>query len=201
MNALALRSTDGLDTACALGNGPLAPRNLSDDAHERFKSVVLPHLPDARTLARFLTRGSADAEDIVQDACIRAYRGIGKFADGNARAWVLTIVRHTAYNWLQKNRATNVVSADDFEEIESQHIGERNLETPETVLLTQDDSTRLQASIDALPPIFRTTLLMCDVRGLKYRQIAEATGVSIGTVMSRLARARGRVMADMRAAG
>jgi RNA polymerase sigma factor (sigma-70 family) len=196
MNVLAARSTYGWDTASAPRNGPVARENRSDDTHERFKSVVLPHLSDARALARWLIRSSADAEDVVQDACVRAYRGIGNFADGNARAWVLTIVRHAAYSWLQKNRAVSLVSADDLEALESQHIS--NLNTPETALTAQDDAMRLQASIDALPAIFRTTLLLYDVQGLKYRQIAEVTGVSIGTVMSRLARARGRVIADMR---
>jgi RNA polymerase sigma-70 factor (ECF subfamily) len=163
--------------------------------------VVLPHLSDARALARWLLRSSADAEDVVQDACVRAYRGTGNFADGNARAWVLTIVRHTAYSWLEKNRALSLVSTNDLEAVESQQINERNLATPETALMAQDDAMRLQASIDALPTSFREALVLRDVRGLTYRQIAEVTGVTLGTVMSRLARARSRVIADMRAAG
>jgi RNA polymerase sigma factor (sigma-70 family) len=201
MNSLALRSTYGRHTASAPRNGAVVRGGCSADTHERFKSVVLPHLSDARALARWLIRSSADAEDVVQDACVRAYRGIGTFADGNARAWVLTIVRHAAYSWLQKNRAVSLVSTDDLEAVESQHISERNLNTPETALMAQDDAMRLQASIDALPTSFREALVLRDVRGLTYRQIAEVTGVTMGTVMSRLARARGRVIADMRATG
>ena len=201
MNALALRSTYGRDTGSVPRSAPVARDNRSADTHERFKNVVVPHLSDARALARWLTGSSADSEDVVQDACVRAYRAIGNFTDGNARAWVLTIVRHTVHSWLQKNRAVSLVPTDDIEAVESKLMSERNLDTPETALMAQDDATRLQASIDALPALFRTTLLLCAVQGLKYRQIAEATGVSIGTVMSRLARARGRVIADMRAAG
>jgi RNA polymerase sigma factor (sigma-70 family) len=202
MNALALRSTYGRDTASAPRDAPPVARGSRPaDTHERFKNVVLPHLSDARALARWLTGSPADSEDVVQDACVHAYRAIGNFIDGNARAWVLTIVRHTAYSWLQKNRAVSLVAADDIEAVESKQMSERNFDTPETALMAHDDATRLQASIDALPALFRTTLLLCDVQGLKYRQIAEATGVSIGTVMSRLARARGRVIADMRAGG
>ena len=200
MNALAVRSTCGRDTAPTPQAGKATGSRLVD-THELFKSVVLPHLSAAHALARWLTGSSADSEDVVQDACVHAYRGIGNFAEGNARAWVLTIVRRTAYNWLQRKRAASLVPAFDLEAVESKQMSERNLETPETALMAQDDATRLRASIDALPVLFRTTLLLCDVQGLKYRQIAEATGVSIGTVMSRLARARSRVIADMRAGG
>ena len=201
MDSLAVRSTYGGETASAPRNGPVARGDRTADTHERFRSVVLPHLSDARSLARWLIRSSADAEDVVQDACVRAYRGIGNFADGNARAWVLTIVRHTAYSWLQKNRALSLVSADDLEALEGQHVCESNADTPETALMAQDDAIRLQASIDALPTSFREALVLRAVRGLTYRQIAEVTGVTMGTVMSRLARARGRVIADMRATG
>jgi RNA polymerase sigma factor (sigma-70 family) len=201
MNALALSSTDGQGTASESRNGRMARRNPSADTHERFKKVVLPYLSDAHALARWLTRSSADSEDVVQEACVHAYRGIANFVEGNARAWVLTIVRHAAFSWLQKNRAVSLLPADDLEDVESKRVSEQNLETPETALMAQDDATRLQASIDALPALFRKTLLLRDMEGLKYRQIAEMTGVSIGTVMSRLARARGRVITDMRAAG
>jgi len=199
MNALALRSTYDRDTASAPRDAPVARGSRPADTHERFKNVVLPHLSDARALARWLTGSPADSEDVVQDACVHAYRAIGNFTDGNARAWVLTIVRHTAYSWLQKNRVVSLVPADDIEAVESKQMSERNFDTPETALMAQDDATRLQASIDALPALFRTTLLLCDLQCLNYLQIAEATGVSIGTVMSRLARARARVIADMRA--
>src|ERR1700693_1414779 len=105
------------------GNSPPGGgRQEPADDHERFRSVVLPHLSDAYSLARWLIGNPSDAEDVVQDACLRAYRGIAGFADGNARAWVLTIVRHTAYAWLQKNRHTALLSVDDLETVDSEEI-------------------------------------------------------------------------------
>src|SRR5438132_12728330 len=90
----------------------------SEDDQARFASVVLPHLADAYALARWLTGNRADAEDVVQDACLRAFRGVGGFAGGNARAWVLSIVRNTALTWLGKNRPAALVMVDDLEGVE-----------------------------------------------------------------------------------
>src|SRR6516162_3641920 len=140
----------------------------SEDDQARFASVVLPHLADAYALARWLTGDRADAEDVVQEACLRAFRGIGGFAGVNARAWVLTIVRHAAYTWLGKNRSA--------------------------ALIAKADARRLEAAIAELPVPFRETLVLRDVQGLDYREIAEVTKVPIGTVMSRLARARRRLI-------
>jgi RNA polymerase sigma-70 factor (ECF subfamily) len=162
--------------------------------------VVLPHLDDAYRLARWLTGSRADSEDVVQDACLRALRGIGNFSNGNARAWVLTIVRHATYSWLHKNRPAAVVLVEDFDAITCTQSIE-DVDTPETALIAQDDATLLEAAIAALPVPFRETLVLREVQGLSYREIAEVSGVSIGTVMSRLARARGRVIAIMKTAG
>ncbi len=161
---------------------------------------MLPHLNDAYGLARWLTGSRADAEDVVQDACLRALRGIGNFSNGNARAWVLTIVRHAAYSWLHKNRPAAVVLVEDFEAIRCTQSIE-DVDTPETALIAQDDATLLEAAIGTLPVPFRETLVLREVQGLSYREIAEVSGVSIGTVMSRLARARGRVIVIMKTAG
>src|SRR5215471_19034502 len=90
----------------------------SDDDQARFRSVVMPHLADAFALARWITGDRADAEDVVQEACLRAFRSIGSFAGVNARAWVLTIVRHAAYTWLGKNRSAALVMVDDLEAVE-----------------------------------------------------------------------------------
>jgi RNA polymerase sigma-70 factor (ECF subfamily) len=177
------------------GNGD--PVSGNDDK-ARFASVVLPHLGDAFALARWLTGDRADAEDIVQDACLRAFRGIAGFSGGNARAWVLTIVRHTAFTWLGKNRPAAVVVTDDLEAVErsQQRAGSADpeVETPETALIAKTDSGRLEAAIAALPTPFRETLVLRELQGLDYREIAEVTGVPIGTVMSRLARARRRLI-------
>jgi len=165
----------------------------SGDPNARFASVVLPYLDDAYTLARWLIGNRADAEDVVQDACLRALRGIGSFSNGNARAWVLTIVRHTAYSWLHKNRPAAVVPVEDFEAIGRTHAIELDTETPETALIAQEHATLLETAIATLPAPFRETLVLREVHELSYREIAEVTEVSIGTVMSRLARARGRL--------
>jgi RNA polymerase sigma-70 factor (ECF subfamily) len=177
--------------------GAALNRISSGDANARFRSVVLPHLDDAYALARWLTGSRADSEDVVQDACLRALRGIGNFSNGNARAWVLTIVRHTAYSWLHKNRPAALVPVEDVEAVKRTQSIELDVETPETALIAQDDATLLEAAIAALPAPFRETLLLREVQELRYREIAEVTGVSIGTVMSRLARARGRLSSIM----
>src|SRR6266704_5364024 len=171
----------------------------SDDDRARFASVVLPHLADAYALARWLTGDRADAEDVVQEACLRAFRGIGGFAGVNARAWLLTIVRHAAYTWLGKNRSASLVMVDDLEAVEQKQASgggafEQGPQTPEAALIAKADARRLEAAIAKLPVPFRETLVLRDVQGLDYREIAEVTKVPIGTVMSRLARARRRLM-------
>ena len=174
-------------------------RVRGEDDRTRFANVVTPHLADAFALARWLTGNRADAEDVVQDACLRAYRAIGTFAGGNARAWVLTIVRHTAYTWLRRNRSAALVLVDDLEAVEHAQAnpGEPDRVTPETELIAKADAARLEAAIAELPVPFRETLVLRDIQGLDYREIASVTQVPIGTVMSRLARARRRLMAGI----
>jgi RNA polymerase sigma factor (sigma-70 family) len=169
----------------------------SGDDRTRFATVVVPHLGDAFALARWLTGNRADAEDVVQEASLRAYRAIAGFADGNARAWVLTIVRHTAYTWLRRNRSSTLVMVDDLEAVERTHAdpSDRDTATPETELIAKADAARLEAAIAGLPAPFKETLVLRDIQGLDYREIATITEVPIGTVMSRLARARRRLVA------
>src|SRR5579871_1567710 len=171
------------------------------DNRTRFANVVIPHLDDAYGLARWVTGNRADAEDVVQEACLRAFRGIGGFSGGNGRAWVLAIVRNAAYDWLRKNRSSTVVHVDDLEAIERMRVpadaAATPAESPEAALIARADEARLEAAIAALPTVFRETLVLRDVQGLDYREIAAITGVPIGTVMSRLARARGRLIATL----
>jgi RNA polymerase sigma factor (sigma-70 family) len=171
-----------------------------DNDNVRFRNVVLPHLGDAYTLARWITGNRADAEDVLQDACLRAFRSIQNFDGGGRRAWVLTIVRHTAYSWLRKNRPMALVMIENLEAVEEAQVtaGHHDNATPEAALIARADAARLEAAIAALPTPFRETLVLRDVQGLDYREIAEVTGVPIGTVMSRLARGRGRLIADIR---
>jgi RNA polymerase sigma factor (sigma-70 family) len=170
------------------------------DDNARFRSVVMPHINEAYRLAHWLTGNRTDAEDVVQDASLRAFRAIREFAGGSARSWVLSIVRNTAYSWLRKNRPAAVITVEDLEavELEQANPGDSNDgETPEAALIAKVDAEHLRGAIAALPTPFRETLVLRDIEGLDYREIAEATEVPIGTVMSRLARARRRLIATI----
>ena len=136
----------------------------------------------------------------MQDASIRAFRAIRNYAGGSARSWVLSIVRNTAYSWLRKNRPATVVTVEDLEavELEQADPGDRDGDNAEAALIAKADAEQLRAAIAALPPAFRETLVLRDIEGLDYREIAQATEVPIGTVMSRLARARHRLIATIK---
>lgn len=171
-----------------------------EDSKTRFANVVTPHLDDAYGLARWVTGNRADAEDVVQEACLRALRGITGFSGGNGRAWLLTIVRNAAYDWMRKNRSPTIVHVDDLEAIERMQTPDDTAtagDNPETALIARADEAKLESAIADLPTVFRETLVLRDVQGLDYREIATITGVPIGTVMSRLARARGRLVATL----
>src|SRR5262245_12552064 len=134
------------------------------DNHVRFTELVLPHLGDAFSLARWITGNRADAEDVVQDSCLRAFRAIGGFAGGSARPWLLTIVRNTAYTWLRKNRPSAVLVVEDLEGVEAAqtNTGDPDRETPETALIAKADAACLQAAIAGLPTSYRETLILRD---------------------------------------
>jgi len=154
---------------------------------------VLPHLADALAFARWLTGSPDDAEDVVQEACIRALAGIETYAGGSARAWLLAIVRNTCFTWLAKHRPKSLVLAGDAAALAE--MGELGLEsvaepTPEAQLIAKTDAEALAASIAELPNPFREVLILRDINGLSYREIAGMIAVPIGTVMSRLSRAR-----------
>jgi RNA polymerase sigma-70 factor (ECF subfamily) len=170
------------------------------DDNALFRAVVVPYIDEAYRLARWLTGNGTDAEDVVQDASLRAFRAIRDYAGGNPRAWLLSIVRNTAYSWLRKNRPATIVSVDDLEAVELEHAkpDERRDDTPEALLIAKVDAEQLRAAINKLPAPFRETLVLRDIEGLDYREIAEATEVPIGTVMSRLARARRRLLETLR---
>lgn len=170
-------------------------------AHARFTQHVMPRLDEGYRLARWLTGNPTDAEDVVQEASLRAYRGIEAFADGNARAWFLTIVRNTCYSWLRQHRPRSVVFSEDLDSVERDAVldiggvlGAEAPETPEAALLAKDKAGRLAQAIDDLPVPLKETLVLREYHGLSYREIAEVTGVPIGTVMSRLARSRQHLM-------
>ncbi|CAM5763939.1 RNA polymerase subunit sigma [Mesorhizobium amorphae] len=161
----------------------------------------MPHLGDALALARWLTGSAADAEDVVQDACMKAYAGIGGYAGGNARAWLLTIVRNASYTWLARNRPRAIVAVGDLNDLDDMSATHREQspddDGPEARLIANADLAALEMAIAALPEPFRETLVLRDINGLSYRDIAAMLDVPIGTVMSRLARARGQLMSDL----
>src|ERR1700722_4547293 len=167
----------------------------SKDDRAMFDEVFLPHMAEAYRLAQWLTGNSYDAEDVMQDAALRAFRGIKSFGAVNGRAWSLTIVRNTAYSWLMKNRPKSVVFTDDLsvtEQQELEHEGPQGtrVETPEEIALFKADAEDLQRALAELPAHFREAIVLREINQLNYRDIAEITNVPIGTVMSRLSRGR-----------
>jgi RNA polymerase sigma factor (sigma-70 family) len=171
---------------------PIVPNK---DEREAFDEVFLPHMAEAYRLAQWLTGSASDAEDIVQDAALRAYRGIKTFGAVNARAWSLTIVRNTAYSWLMKNRPNAVVFTNDLsaaQQQELEHEGPQGarVETPEEIALFKADAEAIQKALAQLQPQFREVIVLREINQMNYRDIAEIINVPIGTVMSRLSRAR-----------
>lgn len=164
---------------------------------ERFEQAVLPHLDAAYNLARWLTRNDQDAQDVTQEAFLRAFRFFDGYQGGNMRAWLLTIVRNTCYTWLHQNRPPEAAVEFD-EEI---HSGEMPGDIdPELQALASADKETLRRALEALPGIFREVLVLRELEGMSYKEIADVASVSIGTVMSRLARARTRLRESLGAA-
>jgi RNA polymerase sigma-70 factor (ECF subfamily) len=165
---------------------------IRESTRRRFAETVLPHLDDAYGLARWLTGNAADAEDVVQDACMRALASLDAATIERPRAWLLAIVRNTAFTWLARNRPSHVVLTDDASALEAAAAMDANAlaPNPEQALIAAADQAALEAAIEALPLLFREVVVMRDVNGLSYREIAAAIGAPQGTVMSRLARAR-----------
>ena len=157
----------------------------------RFERVALPHLDAAYSLARWLTRNDADAADVVQEAFLRAFRYFDSYREGDAKSWLLRIVRRTCYSWLERNRPAELVALDTADDLDEASAA---LSTPgsdtEALLLSRSDLRRLDRLIEKLPPALREVIVMRELHELGYRDIAEVTGVPIGTVMSRLHRAR-----------
>jgi RNA polymerase sigma-70 factor (ECF subfamily) len=151
----------------------------------RFEQIVLPHLDAAYNLARWLTRNDHDAEDVLQDAMLRAYRFFGGLR-GEARPWLLAIVRNACWSWLEANRPADLAVVDE---------PEADTPGPEAILSRELDRRAVNEAIAALPVPFREALVLRELEDLSYKEIARIAGVPIGTVMSRLARAR-RLLAE-----
>jgi RNA polymerase sigma-70 factor, ECF subfamily len=164
----------------------------------RFEQTIMPHLDAAYNLARWLTRNDSDAQDVVQDACVRAYKYFDSFEGENASAWLLAIVRNTCFTWMRRNRpreevVDSDVVADDTADNAEPLLGggSRELATdPETRLIEGRDRTRVNELVARLPAEFREVIVLREIEDLSYREIADIVGIPIGTVMSRLSRAR-----------
>ena len=152
---------------------------------ESFDDVVLPHLGVAYRLARWLMRNEHDAQDVVQEASLRAFRYFRTFTGGDGRAWFLTIVRNTCFGY--RGRAHDAVT-DSFDE--RHHGGEGSATDPETLLLQTDDSTLVARAMSTLPDRSHQLIVLRELEGLSYRELADVMGMPMGTVMSGLSRAR-----------
>ena len=156
------------------------------DPREQFEDVVMPHLDAAYNLARWLAGNDHDAADIVQEASLRAFRFLGGFRGGNSRSWLLTIVRHTAYTWLKQNRPQKIVPMAD----EEWTAIADPVSTGPAAGIHQVDASFLRQALEELPLEFREAIILRELEGLAYKEIAEIADVPLGTVMSRLARGR-----------
>lgn len=165
-----------------MSNHPAPPDAAQDDARS-FDDVVVPHLEAGYRLARWLVRDPHDAEDVVQEASLRAFRYFRTFVGGDGRAWFLRIVRNTCYGWRDCRPP-----AASFEE--DQHSSARPQPDPETLLLQTDSATVVAQALSRLPDHFHQLLVLRELEGLSYRELSGAIGIPIGTVMSRLSRAR-----------
>jgi RNA polymerase sigma-70 factor (ECF subfamily) len=161
---------------------------MQDDAQGRFAASVLPHLDAAYNLARWLVRDAHDAQDVVQDALVRALRHFDGFRGGDPRPWLLAIVRNAAFAWLGSRRPGEVEVPDD--ELDAALAVGAPPSDPESLAIRRAERREIDAAIAALPIAFREALVLRELEELSYRDIARITDVPIGTVMSRLSRAR-----------
>jgi len=170
------------------------PSTSADDQYGRFQREIVPHLDAAYNFARFLSRNPDAAQDIVQEAFLRAYRRFDGYQDGDARAWIFSIVRNCYHNWLLEGRRKarveiDVHRRDDAGDFSIDDVASDD-DTPETALLRSSEAGRVRGVLNNLPRSLREVLVLRELEGLSYRQMAEALALPIGTVMSRLARGR-----------
>lgn len=174
---------------------------MAEEQLERFEELVLPHLDDAYTLARYLLRDEHDAQDAVQEAALRAFRHFAGFRHGDARSWLLTIVRNCCYDshkGRRMDRSSVSLTDDDSEAIADPR-------SADDLVVQSSESERVRAAVDALSPVLREVIVLRELNQLSYKEIAGIVGAPVGTVMSRLARARNALAAvlgdDSRKAG
>ncbi len=171
-----------LSGGAARATRPADPPPVRDA--DGFRRTILPHLDAAHAFARYLSRDATVAEDVVQDACLRAYRGFHGYRGGDAKAWLFAIVRSSFLEWVRGQRRWDVMSDEPDEDIPDEGA------TAEAILMRDADDLAVRKAVEALPDPFREALVLRELQDMSYREIAEITQVPIGTVMSRLARAR-----------
>lgn len=171
------------------------------EQRRRFQALVLPHLDDAVNFAWWLAGNRADAEDIVQEAMLRAYKYFDRFTGERARPWLLTIVRNTSATWMQRNRPRALVLVSDSrDEADMEAHRDETMPSPETQSEHRELGRAIDRAVAALPQEFREVILLREVEELSYKEIAHVVDVPIGTVMSRLARARKLLQARLKEA-
>ena len=168
-----------------------------NDKARRFDAMATPHLDAAYNLARWLTRSPHDADDVVQEAYLRAYRFFDGFKGGDGRAWLLAIVRNTFYTWVQQNRRADTVEYNEadvgIESVDTDDNQTQHTANPEILLLRAADQQSVEAALLRLPDEYREILVLRELEELSYKQIADIAGIALGTVMSRLSRARAQL--------
>lgn len=164
--------------------------NPQPTTDERFRSIIWPYVGDALSLARWLTGNTADAEDVVQESCIRAIKGLDGYAGGNARAWLLAIVRNTSFTWLARHRPRSLLVSGEPADLAAADQAATDRPDPEAQLIARADAEMVTRAIQRLPADAREILVLRDINELTYRDIASLLAIPLGTVMSRLARAR-----------
>jgi len=162
---------------------------LEPKANSNFEKDVLPHLDAAYNLARWLMRNDQDAQDVVQEVSLRAFQFFGGFRGGNARAWLLRIVRNTCYTWHRRKRLHE--PALEFDE--TTFVPDRSPANPEEAVLRNDAQRHVRFALEALSPNLREVIILRELEGMSYKEISEVAGIPTGTVMSRLSRARGEL--------
>jgi RNA polymerase sigma-70 factor (ECF subfamily) len=175
---------------------PVTTSHDDPERARRFREAALPYLDDVYTLARYLLRNPADAEDAVQECYLRALKHFDTYRGPAMKPWLFAILRNVCHAEFARRAAAPVKALDDTPEAAEQApIWQESAETPEGVVLRGRDASAIQRMIDTLAEPFRETLVLREINNLSYREIAEAAGVPVGTVMSRLARARAMLRA------
>jgi RNA polymerase sigma-70 factor, ECF subfamily len=180
-------------------NAPAAPHATDAAVAERFEQIVMPHVDSAFNLARWIVRNRDDAEDVAQEAMLRALRFFSTYNGGDPRAWLLQIVRNSSYTWLEKNRPADL--AAEFDEDIHTSAAVPAPTNPESLAIAANDRQRLERALETLQPKQREVIVLRELEGCSYKEIAAITEIPIGTVMSALSRARTQLQSALSTGG